>query len=255
MAGHSLTVLRGGGAALLDLLLPPACAVCGEARTPQERELICGTCWARALALPHPRCDRCGHPRDPQRHGAICDWCTLLPPYVRAVRSAHAIPGGTTERIVYALKYQGWHAAARPMARRMAQLSFPRDVEEERAALVPVPLARDRERARGFNQSALLARALAAEWKVPVRTDVLARTRATSTQTRLTPGERQRNVSGAFRAIAGRTELHGRHFVLVDDVVTTAATLNACATALYDGGARILSYVTFGRAPALGDRW
>jgi predicted amidophosphoribosyltransferase len=71
----------------------------------------------------------------------------------------------------------------------------------------------------------------------------------------LTPGERRRNVSGAFRAVAGRCNFRGAHLVLVDDVVTTGATLNECATALHDAGARIISYVTFGRAPALGDRW
>jgi ComF family protein len=179
----------------------------------------------------------------------------LLPPYVRAVRSAYALPGGQSERIVHALKYQGWPAVAPAMARRMASLRFPADVEQERAALVPVPLAPSRERERGYNQSAELARALASFWDIPVRTDLIERGRATETQTRLTPGERRRNVSGAFRACTDRASLRGLHLVLVDDVVTTAATLNACAAALHSGGARILSYVTFGRAPAIGDRW
>ena len=141
------------------------------------------------------------------------------------------------------------------MARRMATLRFPADVEQERAALLPVPLARSRRRERGYNQSEELARTLADYWHVPMRTDLLERSRSTETQTRLTPGERRRNVSGAFRASADRASLRGLHLVLVDDVVTTAATLNACAAALHAGGARILSYVTFGRAPALGDRW
>jgi ComF family protein len=174
---------------------------------------------------------------------------------VRAVRSAYALPGGSAERAVHALKYQGWPKAAESMAKRMAALRFPADVERERAALVPVPLSRSRERERGYNQSFELARALALAWQLPVRLDLLERTRATVTQTRLTPGERRRNVSGAFRASADRASLRGLHLVLVDDVVTTGATLNACATALHSGGARILSYVTFGRAPAIGDRW
>ena len=89
-----------------------------------------------------------------------------------------------------------------------------------------------------------------------MRTDLLARSRSTETQTRLTPGDRLRNVSGAFSARASaRSLLRGAHLVVVDDVVTTAATLNACAAALCDGGARVVSFVTFGRAPALGDRW
>jgi ComF family protein len=137
----------------------------------------------------------------------------------------------------------------------MAALRFPPDVERERSALVPVPLARARERERGYNQSAELAREIARLWEIPMRIDLLVRSRVTRTQTRLTPGERHRNVSGAFRASSDRALLRGAHLILVDDVVTTAATLNACAAALHDGGARILSFVTFGRAPALGDRW
>jgi predicted amidophosphoribosyltransferase len=84
---------------------------------------------------------------------------------------------------------------------------------------------------------------------------VLERARATETQTRLTPEERLANVSGAFRVRdAARRGVRNAHVVLVDDVVTTAATLNACAAALCEGGARVVSYVTFGRAPAMGDR-
>jgi ComF family protein len=160
---------------------------------------------------------------------------------------------GTGATIVHALKYGGWHAAARDMGDRMARLGWPLDVVEERAAVLPVPLSASRERERGFNQSERLAEALGARWHVPVWNDVLERARATETQTRLTPEERLANVSGAFR-VRDAPRLRNAHVVLVDDVVTTAATLNACAAALCAGGARILSYVTFGRAPAAGDR-
>jgi ComF family protein len=162
---------------------------------------------------------------------------------------------GTGPGIVHALKYAGWHAIAREMADRISRLRWPPDVEEERAAVLPVPLAESRERERGFNQSERLARALAARWNVPVWCDVLERARATKTQTRLTPEERLANVSDAFRVgDSGRQALRNVHVVLVDDVVTTAATLNACAATLIAGGARIVSYATFGRAPAVGDR-
>jgi ComF family protein len=162
---------------------------------------------------------------------------------------------GAGPPIVHALKYGGWHAIAREMAERMSRLAWPLDVHEERAALLPVPLAQSRERERGFNQSERLARALAERWRIPARSDVLDRARATRTQTRLTPEERLANVSGAFRVReTQRQAVRNAHVVLVDDVVTTAATLNACAAALVAGGARIVSYVTFGRAPAVGDR-
>jgi len=162
---------------------------------------------------------------------------------------------GTGPSIVHALKYGGWHAIATEMARRIARLGWPQDVLEERAAVIPVPLATSRERERGYNQSERLASALASRWRIPAWCDVLERARATATQTRLTPEERLANVSGAFRVCSSeRRRVRNAHLMLVDDVVTTAATLNACAAALMAGGARIVSYVTFGRAPAVGDR-
>jgi ComF family protein len=171
------------------------------------------------------------------------------------VRSSCWVGSGTALAIVHALKYGGWTGVAPGMAARIARLGFPDDVLRERTALVPVPLARDRERERGYNQSALLASAVGERWSIPMWSDVLVRSRATQTQTRLTPEERRHNVSGAFRVAAGASaRLRGAHLIIVDDVVTTAATLNACAAALFDGGARIISYATFGRAPAIGDR-
>ena len=216
------------------------------------RRRICDGCWARLPRLPFPRCDRCGHPTQ----GLDCRWCDLLPPFVRSARSLCWERSETTaQSIVHGLKYGGWPVIADEMAEQMARIDWPADVYRERSALVPVPLARPRMRERGFNQSELLATALARRWSVPVWTEVLDRVRDTPSQTRLTPIDRVRNVSGAFHASASaRAILRGAHVVLIDDVVTTASTLNACAAALYDGGARILSYVTFARAPATGDR-
>lgn len=243
--------LRRLGTALLELVLPRVCLVCG-ASMETDPGRVCTGCWARLPAMPHPRCDRCGHPT----WGASCRWCALLPPYVRAARSVCWERAGTTaQAVVYALKYGDWPAVADEIAERLARLDWPDDVRQERTALVPVPLAAARLRERGFNQSELLARAASRRLGIPVWTDVLERVRATTSQTRLTPEDRLRNVSGAFRAPATvAAKLRGAHLVLVDDVVTTASTLNACAAALYDGGARILSYMTFARAPASGDR-
>lgn len=154
-----------------------------------------------------------------------------------------------------ALKYDGWPAVADAMGTRMARLEFPPDVSAERAAILPVPLAVVKERARGFNQAALLARAVGRRWNVPVWEDVLCRTRATPSQTRLTPGERKANVHRAFSLGDGaEARIRGRHLLLVDDVLTTGATLNACAAVLFESGARTLSYLTFGRARASADR-
>ena len=253
-------LLRRAGSGALDLVLPRHCVACERALDADEAGAVCGRCWARLETLAAPRCERCGHPE--RRRPAFvateprCAWCELLPPYVRAVRSATWMGGaGSGPSIVHALKYGGWPAVAGGMAERMARLAWPTDVSAERALVVPVPLAATRERERGFNQSALLAAALAARWGVPVALDLVERARATRTQTRLTPGERLANVRGAFRATSGApARLRGLHVVLVDDVVTTCATLNACAAALFGCGARIVSYVTFGRARPDADR-
>lgn len=199
--------------------------------------------------LPSPQCARCGYP---QADGD-CRWCVLLPPYVRAVRSVCWVPEGIGGELVHSLKYDGWHALAHGMGTRMARLSWPTDVIAERTALVPVPLSVRRERERGFNQSGRLADAMSPHLGIETWHDALVRTQFTSSQTRLTPEERLRNVSGAFRVAGDPARLRGAHLVLVDDVVTTAATLNACAAALFAGGTRIISYVTFGRARLPGD--
>lgn len=253
----------------LTLCFPPACALCGSLHTPGADGIVCDACLARLVPLAHPLCARCGHPRlsvaVPGPAGsdstgappviAPCRWCARLPAFVRSVRSVCRMDEGSGAALVHALKYGGWPAVATPMARRMARLSFPHDVTDERAALVPMPLARVRLRERGYNQARSLADALAPAWALPVWSDVLERTRHTKSQVRLTPSERATNVSGAFAVRAtARTQLHGAHVMLVDDVITTAATLNAAALALLDGGARIVSYVTFGRAPDPGDR-
>lgn len=257
MDGRFTTVARWTASVVQHaeaLFLPRACLSCERAIAPEREAMVCDACWARVAFLPHPRCERCGHPRG----GESCRWCPLLPPYVRAVRSCCWVPGGVAERLLYAFKYDGWYRVADEMALRMARLPWPDDVHDEAVALVPVPLAAARLRRRGFNQSAVLARALARALaparRLEVWEHVIERTRSTDTQTQLTPDQRLRNVAQAFRAGSRAPSiLCGAHVILVDDVVTTAATLNECAATLWGAGARIISYVTFGRARAAGD--
>ena len=271
MRGGPRALARDLAKGLALLCFPPACAICRAPHTPDADGIVCGTCLARLIPLPHPLCSRCGHPRlslytpappglDRAATGAPpvispCRWCARLPSVVRSARSVCRIDEGTGGAMVHALKYGGWPAIAVPMARRMARLAFPDDVERERTALVPLPLSRTRARARGYNQAERLAAALAPRWSLPVWDSVLERVRDTQSQVRLTPSERASNVSGAFSVRgAARPMLRGAHVILVDDVITTAASLNAAARALADGGTRIISYVTFGRAPDPGDR-
>jgi ComF family protein len=245
-------MLRAFGHAAIQLFLPRHCACCEAALGDHESGIVCGTCWTRVVPLPQPQCARCGHPRT--LRGA-CAVCALLPAFVRSARSYCWVPHTISSGILSALKYDGWPGVAREMAARMAQLTWPPDVVRERAALVPVPLAPSKQRARGYNQAERLAEAVATAWAVPVWVDVLARQRATPSQTALTRGERLANVHRAFVcADFAPAQVTGRHLILVDDVFTTGATLNACALALFEAGARTLSYLTFGRARTAADR-
>jgi ComF family protein len=135
------------------------------------------------------------------------------------------------------------------MADRMTRLAFPRDVNLSSAVLVPVPLSPRRQRERGYNQSFLLATAVAQHLGACVLDHVLIRTRETPTQTRLTPAQRLTNVADAFRVDPVQLARRGAAaVVLVDDVITTGATLNACAHALREAGVGQVCYLTFGRA-------
>jgi ComF family protein len=237
------------GQGLLDLVFAPVCAACAApVPTSAAERLVCGLCWARVRELPAPRCPRCWTPVPHGREaGARCTACATLPPAVRVVRSAFAM-GDVSRRLVHALKYRGWSALAEPLGRRMAALPFPEDVEEEARVVVPVPTSPTRVRERGYNQAALLAASFAARTGRGVDTGLLARTRASGTQTALHPDERRANVAGAFTVPEGRRGgLRGEHLLLVDDVWTTGATAEACAKALLDAGARVVSVATFAR--------
>ena len=154
---------------------------------------------------------------------------------------------------MYALKYGGLPRIADDLAAAMAAL---RPRAGGPAALVPIPLAHKRLRQRGYNQSELLARALAREWRIPVLVDVLVRTRETPTQTTLTPETRLANVAGAFGVnnvqcsmINGRSlSIDHSTLIIVDDVFTTGATLAEAARALEQAGGRRIYGITFGRA-------
>ena len=157
-AALSAALARAASARCSTCCSRAACAVCERARAGHERELVCGACWLRAHELPRPRCDRCGHPVDLARPTAPCVWCALLPPYVRAVRSAYAMPGGAAESIVHALKYDGWHARrARRWRAAWPRCAFPPTSSASAPRSCPCRSRASRRRERGYNQSEVLA--------------------------------------------------------------------------------------------------
>lgn len=156
---------------------------------------------------------------------------------------------GNAATIVHALKYGGWSELADEMGTRMGRQRFSPDVEAELAGVIPVPLSQARLRERGFNQAELLASKVAGVRGLPLLAGVLQRLRHTQRQARLSLPERQTNVSRAFKVASERRAcIDGLHMLLVDDVLTTAATVHDCVRALCSSGARAVSVVTFARA-------
>lgn len=231
------------GDALVAALLAPCCACCHEPLARPARGAVCATCWAAIALAVEPLCDICGDTLPGWRHLDVMRRCT------RCIRAARVISVGRSigpyegvlREILHALKYRRRRSLARPLGHLMATAG--ESVLSGADFVVPVPLHLFRQYARGFNQAAELARHLG----VPVL-PALRRTRATVTQTDLPETARQANVCGAFSA-RGRIP-RGSVLVLVDDVSTTGATLDACAEVLLGAGAREVRGLTAARAVA-----
>jgi ComF family protein len=241
--------------ALEQLLLPAECLLCrGLLPWAHADALVCPVCRHRWRAVRPPWCPRCGQP---EPHFGPCRLCADWPPALRTVRSAVWLDAAARPA-VHALKYGGLPRIAEDLSDAMAQhLPTP----DPAACLVPIPLAPQRLRERGYNQSERLVLALARRWLLPVRLDVLRRRRETATQTALTPAARLANVAGAFEARIADCGLRNggvnsqsaiknpqSAIVLVDDVFTTGATLAEATRALAQAGAHEIAAVTFGRA-------
>lgn len=230
--GDALATLRG----VERWLLPAECLLCRRPVSSPGEPLACNLCRSRWSPMPDPACPRCGQPEEA---GLACRICRDWPPGFGTVRSAVWLTGGA-RAAVHHLKYGGWWRMGEAMAPAMSPLV----AGGRNLVLIPLPLGTARQRERGYNQSEILARSLAAGAGLVVRTDLLRRTRETRRQTGLTPDARQANVHGAF---AARRPAAGIP-VLVDDVFTTGATLLSAAHALLAAGATEVRAVTFARA-------
>jgi len=240
--------------AILDLLLPPRCPACGEA-TGEDRAL-CPRCWGRLTFLVPPWCRICGLPFELDAgtvgSGAICGGCAARRPSFERLRSALAYDEASRGMIL-ALKHGDRTDTAPALARLLERLVRMEALEAD--LIVPVPLHRWRLWRRRFNQSALVAGALGRTLGLPVATDALIRWRATPSQKGLGAAARRRNVGGAFAVSPRHGErLQGARVLLVDDVVTTGATLAACANALRRAGARSTTALALARVTDLGPR-
>ncbi len=227
---HLLTRAAGP---LLDLIFPRTCAGCGR-----EGGYLCDECEAVIPRLEPPLCRLCSTPS----RSSLCGWCKTANQPFDGITAPYRWTG-VVQELVYALKYRNVRASAPRLAELMSdhlmESSIPADV------IAPVPLHPSRERERGYNQSELLARGISKSTGIPVANGVLARIRNTPPQVSMsTPEERRRNVVGAFTCVG---DVAGKRVLLVDDVVTTGATVAECAAQLRQAGAVSVWVLSFGR--------
>jgi len=208
----------------LNLLFPKWCIGCGK-----EGDFICSTCRSIPRIMP-PLCPRCGKP---QPSGILCPGCVSWRAEIDGIRSPFRFDG-VMRQAIYQLKYRNLRALAEPLAKLLQDYLITNPMPGE--VLVPVPLHQKRLRERGYNQSSLLAKELGKLINLPVVDDCLIRQRHAPPQTRTsTVDERWSNVADAFTC--HDHGLRDKQVLLIDDVSTSGATLDACAAALKAAGA------------------
>ena len=219
----------------LDWLFPPVCGGCNR-----KGFRWCPDCQQQVIRVPDPVCQYCGLPLS--RPGLCTNCHDSQPPY-KAIRS-WVVFEGPIRHAIHTLKYGRNVALGDALAPHMA--GYARKLDWRVDLVVPVPLGKQRMKERGYNQVGLLAMPLAAIQGWCYSPQVLVRMRATRSQVGLSPLERKENISGAF--LSEPDLAAGKDILLVDDVVTTGATLAACSEALVKAGARNIYALTLARA-------
>jgi ComF family protein len=229
---------------MLNLLFPPQCMLCHEAV--QQQGTLCAGCWPKLAFISEPFCDSCGQPFDfSLGRDILCAECLRETPAFARARSVMRY-NDVSRPLVTRLKYADQQHLAAMYGGWLKNSG--RELIESSDIMVPVPLHYWRFLGRRYNQSALLAYALARHCGLPVLPDALARRRATRPQPGLTRRQRKANVRGAFHVPARNAALiQNKRLLLIDDVMTTRATVNECCKTLLLAGAAQVNVLTLAR--------
>ncbi|MEM8867488.1 MAG: double zinc ribbon domain-containing protein [Verrucomicrobiota bacterium] len=231
--------------AAADLIFPRSCLHCGEVVEAGAMEYLCADCASQIFFAEPPACVTCGHPFAGMLAGPqACPHCAELHPVFDQGKTL-LLAKGPGRSIIHEIKYQSGFYALKDLQRIVEQtphfLNYLAD-----SVLVPVPLHPAKARERGYNQSEKIAEMLADVAVGAELQRLLERVEYTQTQTRLNRSERHKNVKNAFALTSDAVVIPDQPYVLIDDVFTTGATLNACAQALRDAGATRLKIATIG---------
>lgn len=233
-------VLRGVWEVGLQLVAPRCCCICGrglEATAGLER-FVCPLCWDNLPVAP---------PSEALYHELVCSFGADELALSGVAALFHLQESSPAMRLIYAVKYHGAWELGVELGRVLGGL-LPHLLPESVDLIIPVPIHPARRRERGYNQAEAIARGLAAIVQRPLSTEVIRRRIATVSQTRLNAEERRRNVADAFAGAAQASLVRSRNVLLVDDVLTTGATLNSCAETLLTLGARRVFAVAVAKA-------
>jgi ComF family protein len=236
--------LRRVGRGTLDLILPPRCLACGgQVADPQA---LCSSCWSNLDFITAPFCAACGLPFEHDAGpDARCAACLARPPRYDRARAVFRY-GDESRGMILSFKHADRTDAAIAFAAWMARAG--RELLSDADIIAPVPLHYRRLVWRRYNQAALLALRLGKTAGKPVMVDLLKRARATASQAGLGARERKRNLAGAIEANGARSaSVKGKRVLLIDDVLTTGATVSACARALRKAGATGVDVLTLSR--------
>ena len=226
---------------LLDVFLPPVRLGC-DARL-FEHDTLCPACWRGIDFIRAPLCDRLGIPLPYDTGGTMISAAAAADPPVDDRARAVARFDGLMRDLVHALKFADTHDGRRLFGRWL--MSAGADLIKDADVVVPVPLSRGRLLLRRFNQAQILASEVARLSGKPVSATALIRHRITKQQVGLTRGERKKNVAGAFSvAASGKLLIEGKSVLLIDDVITTGATVSAAARSLKHAGAARVDVLT-----------
>ena len=228
----------------LEAVLPPRCLACDVETS--GTGALCADCWSAVVFLAPPHCECCGLPFEFEvAVGSLCGTCARERPSYTRARAVFRY-GDVSRALILRFKHGDRTDAAPAFGTWLARAGH--DLLTEADLVAPVPLHRFRLFARRFNQSALLAQAIAHESDVAVAVDLLVRTRNTRSQATLSSDQRSRNVKGAFNIRRQwRNRVVGLKILLVDDVMTTGATVEECSKALLAEGAASVDIVTLAR--------